>query len=139
MTHPATIVIPMPPSVNGVWRKGKGGFHKSAQYTAWITEAGWALCKQPAVPCFDWEIRVHLTLGPRDKRRDLDNCAKAPLDLLQRHGIIKNDSQITDLRIMWSEKVRGCQIDIEAASPAKAHVLTTIGEADRIAGQKAKR
>ena len=54
-------------------------------------------------------------------------------------GIIKNDSQITDLRIMWSEKVRGCQIDIEAASPAKAHVLTTIGEADRIAGQKAKR
>jgi crossover junction endodeoxyribonuclease RusA len=128
MTHPATIVIPMPPSVNHVWKHGKNGSHKSANYTAWIREAGFAL-NQQRVGCFDGEVRVQLTLGPRDKRRDLDNCAKAPLDLLQRHGVIKNDSQITDLRISWSEKVRGCQIDIADASDVEG--FTTIGQAAR--------
>lgn len=113
-----TLVIPMPPSVNGVWRQvGRGKVAKSKAYDAWISEAGWALNRQTKEP-FEGDVEVRLSFGPRDKRRDLDNCAKAPLDLLQSHGVILNDNQVVRLTLQWSPVVRGCQIDIRHAPTA---------------------
>lgn len=115
MMQPVTLVIPMPPSVNGIWRASGRRVHRSSGYTRWKQEAGLALNGQGNPLLLEGDLSVAMSFGPRDRRRDLDNLAKAPLDLLQTHGWIKNDSQVTDLRLRWDERVRGCQIDLEAA------------------------
>ena len=58
------------------------------------------------------DVAVEVRVGPRDKRRDLDNFAKGPLDLLQAHGIVANDRNVVDLRISWAPDVKGCEITI---------------------------
>jgi crossover junction endodeoxyribonuclease RusA len=41
---------------------------------------------------------------PDNRRRDLDNYLKAPLDALMSAGVYEDDSQIVDLRIYWTEE-----------------------------------
>ena len=114
--QPATLVIPMPPSANRLWRSDRGRRpHKSAGYTAWFKEAGWALKAQAPLPRFKGDVTATLSLGPRRTNADLDNRAKAVLDLLAEHDVIENDKHVTDLRLRWDDEVRGCQIDLEAA------------------------
>ena len=107
----------MPPSVNSVWRGGRRGWYKSGIYKAWITQSDYALESQfkslGRKPRFKGDVDITLRLGPRDRRRDIDNCATAPLDLLERHRIIDNDSQVIKLTIFWDSSVNGCQIDIK--------------------------
>jgi Holliday junction resolvase RusA-like endonuclease len=38
-----TITLPLPPSVNRLWRAGRRRVYRSRQYEAWRTEAGWTL------------------------------------------------------------------------------------------------
>ena len=114
--QPLTLLVPMPPSVNGLYRNGKQGRHITKGYAAWIEEAGWALIRQPrpAEPIAS-DVRLSLTLGPRNRRADLSNKCKAVEDLLVKHRVIADDSQVTDLHLRWDDEVRGCQIDIEGA------------------------
>ena len=109
-----TFVVAMPPSTNNLYvnvpRKGRV---KSGVYKRWLTVAGWQL-KPQIRHRYSGDTAVWLTLGPR-KKRDLDNCAKAVLDLLQAHHVVLDDLDVVDLRIRWGD-VDGCQIDIERAA-----------------------
>ena len=111
MTAPLTLVFAMPPSVNHVWQHGKHGSYKAPAYKRWIAEAGWQIATQ-APRSFSGDVAVEMRVGPRDKRRDLDNFAKGPLDLLQARGIVANDRNVVDLRISWAPDVTGCEITI---------------------------
>ena len=107
-----TLVVPMPPSTNGLYRNiPRRGRVKTDQYKAWIDEAGHALNQQSKIAMVG-DVKLTITMGPRNRRRDLDNCIKAPQDLLQAHGILANDSQVVDVRARWSDQVQGCLIDI---------------------------
>jgi crossover junction endodeoxyribonuclease RusA len=56
---------------------------------------------------------------PDERKRDLDNLFKAPLDALAKAGVYKDDSQIVDLRIFWAKEKGGMlKIFIEEANDA---------------------
>ncbi len=97
---PVCIILPFPPSQNGLFvnayatYSGKTGRYKSKQYKAWITEAGWELQRQYPHLAFAEPVTIDIRLQPPDKRRrDADNYAKAPVDLLVRHGILMGDDR----------------------------------------------
>lgn len=109
------IILPMPPSLNHIWRGRGARVTKSTRYTAWITTAGIALAQQKPLPRYDGPVAVSISIGRPDKRRrDLDNCgAKAALDLLVRHGVLADDSLVHDLRLRWDAEVVGARVEIE--------------------------
>ena len=111
----ATLLVPMPTSTNRRWRSNRGNVHRSPEYVAWIKEAGWMLKAQSPLPRFKGDLHITLSFGPRRANADLDNKAKAVLDLLTEHSVIEDDKHVTDLRLRWDDEVRGCQIDLEGA------------------------
>lgn len=101
----ATFTLPMPPSVNRIWRNSRGRTHRSAEYVAWITEAGLKLNAQ-CVPSVEPPYSVEYAFGRKDRRRsDLINREKALSDLLQSCGVITDDCQINRALLYWSDDV----------------------------------
>lgn len=108
MPKAVELTLPVPPSVNRIWRTGKGRnylspeaqkFKRAAQLAA--AKAGYL--KGDAVP-FPSPVCVAVTLTwYRDaKRGDLDNRAKATLDVL--NGIMwDDDSQVTEIHLYRRE------------------------------------
>lgn len=98
-------ILPFPPSVNGLYANRRGGRCKTDKYKAWITEAGWMLQAQTH--------RHHrhtgpvsftlIAMRPDNRIRDLDNLHKALQDLLVRHQIIGDDSQIVETHSRWMD------------------------------------
>lgn len=90
--HPmdeVVLVLPVPPSVNALHDFGRGRPYRSAAYKDWIEHAGRALIAQRPGRIIG-EFRAVIDL-PASLKGDPDNYAKAPLDLLQAHGVISND------------------------------------------------
>ncbi len=95
-----TVLLPVPPSVNRIYRHTKErGPVKSDAYKAWIDGAGWRLqAQRPGrVP----GPYVLLLAVPRTSRMDIDNAAKAVSDLLQRHGVVDNDRDAVRVLLEW--------------------------------------
>ena len=85
------ISLPYPPSVNHLWRVGKGGrVHKSKEGRAWADEAAW-LVKSSGVKVTGPYILSVVVHRPDKRRRDLDNLSKAVGDALQAGGAIEDD------------------------------------------------
>ena len=54
--------------------------------------------------------KIRLTIEawrPDNRKRDLDNLLKAPLDALTHAGVYMDDHLIVDLRIFWAEDQAG--------------------------------
>lgn len=95
--------LPVPVSVNDMHaaRKG-GGVRRSDAYTAWIDAAGWRLTAQKPGRIAG---RYTLDLGlPRESGLDLDNAVKATSDLLQLHGVIRNDRNAERIGLWWQDE-----------------------------------
>lgn len=105
--------LPIPPSTNALWRYGQGKVHRSAEYMAWIKQAGWELRLQKPTP-IPSPVAIRLKAGLPDKPRDLDNLAKAALDLLQAHGVVADDVSVVDLRMLWDKTVPKGRVHITA-------------------------
>ena len=84
--------VPTPPSTNSLYRNARGrGRVKTERYLTWIAAAVHSV-KWPLDP-----IDGPVTLGfqvPDDKRRDLDNFLKGPIDLLVSQGVLKDDNLV---------------------------------------------
>lgn len=92
-----TIDLPIPPSVNRIWRHGGRATYRSKVYLKWMKEANEAAGVQGKLVGYSWwrgsvavVITVYRGKGWR-KGRDLDNCAKVVMDWLRHHGHIKDD------------------------------------------------
>lgn len=119
---------PLPLSQCFVNRKG-GGRHESEAYAAWKRAADAHLVKfhlytlgTPNRPTIPGKVKVEVFIQrPDSRRRDLDNCLKATLDLLTRNYVIADDSEIVDLRVSWCGLLtgQGTVIEVESVS-AKA-------------------
>jgi crossover junction endodeoxyribonuclease RusA len=108
-----TVVVTFPPSVNGLF-SGKARRFRSPRYEAWLEEAGWQLAAQEVDSLGSSPARLFIRLGRPDKRiRDLDNYLKGPIDLIVKHGILDDDSQIEEIRACWAKDVIGCEITVE--------------------------
>lgn len=97
------ITLPKPPSVNQLYKVAcQGGyarFYMAAEGKAWFEEAGYKLKQQwkrknPIdVPCELW-VTLYTS---RVTTQDCDNILKATQDLLQKMGVVTNDSLFYDL------------------------------------------
>lgn len=97
--------LPFPPSVNSIWRGGRGGRHYlSPKYKAWKEAAATAAISQAQGRRVAglFEISVEL-VKPDRRKRDLDNVAlKAVLDLLKEIKLTDDDSNCVGIRAAWS-------------------------------------
>ncbi len=95
--------LPVPVSVNDMHapRKG-GGVRISDAYAAWMSDAGWRLTAQRPGRIAG---RYTLDLGlPRESGLDLDNAVKVTSDLLQLHGVIRNDRNAERIGLWWQDE-----------------------------------
>jgi Holliday junction resolvase RusA-like endonuclease len=90
-----TCTLPIPPSVNSIWRVSNGRIRKSAKYREWLTccdlSALQARVPRPSIskPC-SIEVIVRTGHGWRGSR-DIDNLLKPILDWLVRWNILAGD------------------------------------------------
>ena len=91
------VTLPWPPSVNRYWRSVNGRNILSEQGRNYRLLAGVELigCEQKTGPC----SVVIVAYPPDNRRRDVDNILKAPLDALTHSGAIEDDSCVRFLSI----------------------------------------
>lgn len=100
-----SFLLPMPPTANHNWKKGKGGrIYKAKQYTDWEDEAGKELLiHKPDAITGPFEIEI--CINRKRKNMDLDNRIKPILDLLEKHKIVEDDKLCERITAQWvSEK-----------------------------------
>lgn len=120
MTRSLQFTVPWPPTVNTYWDtitipvKGKPGKRRATmilsarakEYRLLVASA----VRTQRVPCrlLTGKLQLHFTAFPPDRReRDLDNLFKGMLDSLVHAGVMANDSEIDDLRIVRRHIVAG--------------------------------
>lgn len=106
------IALPFPPSTNGLFADGKKSRRLSKEYDAWRHAAGWDI--QIAKPgSLNGKVRVDIKLED-GRKQDLDNSAKALIDLLVTHGVIQGDSPkyVRDLRLRFDASVSGALVEV---------------------------
>ena len=111
------IDIPFPPSVNRLWRTSvNGGMYCSSKYTAWRSEALWAIVGQTRGKTFVGPYKLTLLARKPDKRhRDLDNLLKAASDALVGAKAIQSDHLCQHIEAKWVTEGPDCTVIIEAA------------------------
>lgn len=110
-------VLPKPPSINHIYGfTSKGGFARSyitKEGKDWFEEAGLLLkaqIKRKKLITSDLEVTIDLYTA---RRQDVDNIIKPILDLLQKTGLIENDSQIYRLTVeKYKTKVADQRVEI---------------------------
>jgi Holliday junction resolvase RusA-like endonuclease len=94
------VSLPVPPSTNHLFvNLKKGGRMTNRLYTAWKMEAGLKLNRFRSQAFGKMPVSVTLFVPRKPASRDIDNFAKAPLDLLVSHKIIDDDKYIERLLI----------------------------------------
>jgi Holliday junction resolvase RusA-like endonuclease len=112
--------LPMPPSVNNLFvnaAKGRGRY-PSSKYKTWKRLAGYAMNGAIAKPpLIDAPVELAFQISSKS-RNDLDNCAKALIDLLVAHGVLLNDNKAIVKRIVleWAD-VQGAVVRVYAYAP----------------------
>lgn len=120
MTRSIQFSVPWPPSVNHYWNTitipvAKGSKKRRAAQILSERARDYRLLvaasvRSQRVPCnaLTGKLRLHFTAFPPDRReRDLDNLFKGMLDCLVHAGVMTNDSEIDDLRIVRRHVVAG--------------------------------
>lgn len=100
--------LPYPPSVNRLYRTGRGRIYKSPQYKNWLDEARIAWLQQRTTLPTRY-IRGRYTLEafvwpPDGRHRDLGNLEKCISDFLQSVNVIENDRLSKWIRFEWMEQ-----------------------------------
>lgn len=97
-----TLSLPFPPSVNRLWRVGKGKrVYKDPSYTRWIAQCEAEIFAQRLTPILgSYRLQIDAT-RPDKRKRDIDNIIKAVSDVLQHTGIIENDHLCVEVTARW--------------------------------------
>jgi len=114
-----TILLPIPPSINRMYRVSGGRLHKSDRYKTWAAAALGEYRAQNGhlLPKIGGHFTAHVTLN--DARRgtsDLDNRVKVLFDFLQAEGVrvISNDRYCDSLTVHWGKAPAGCIVVLSA-------------------------
>lgn len=111
--------LPIPPSVNALWRVSGRRMHRSKKYTGWIDEC-LLMLELEQRPQIAGPFICEITVGrPRRKdgsistrKADIDNRVKPVLDLLQHAGIVVDDANAWQVMVMWSNDIDYCQVRV---------------------------
>ena len=92
--------------------------YRSKKYVQWIGEVALALELEQR-PEIDYPFNIEIVVGRPSKRRmDIDNRAKAVMDVLQHCNIITDDCLAQRIMMMWSNDLDGCRVTISSADVA---------------------
>lgn len=93
------VALPFPPSVWDIYEGHGKSKHRTSAYNKWRSDCGYFLnANKQAI---DGPFSLSVALKRPNKRMDLDNRAKAILDVLQHYGVIKNDSLCERFSMHW--------------------------------------
>jgi Holliday junction resolvase RusA-like endonuclease len=111
----ASIKIPMPISVNAMYRNVPGvGRVKTKELKAWKLEAEWEVARQKP-PRFVGlvDISISLRIAPKG-RADCSNYIKGVEDLLVTCGVIEDDSHkyVRSVTARWSQEETACRVNV---------------------------
>jgi len=118
-----TLLAPIPPSTNALWRAHRKGVRRSRRYLAWLKEAAWEV-KLQKPPRFTGPVEIQIAIGrPDQRKRDLESVAtKALLDLLVQLRVIADDSLVSALAARSDDTIAPGRI---AVTIAAANSLST--------------
>lgn len=109
--------LPLPPSVNAIWRHRRGHVYKTKTYTGWIRECDAVVVLNRQYPRgrkIEGPFEFCLYLA-NSGRGDGDNRIKAVLDWLQSRNIVANDVNCRKGCWEWvptREAPLGCRVHI---------------------------
>lgn len=110
--------LPFPPSSNNLFATFRNRRIRTRRYEAWLADAGASVMEQRPEKVAGPFFATITLVRPDRRKRDLDGLAKAPLDLLVKHGIIEDDSLATSIHLIWSSSppVKGgeCRVIVSA-------------------------
>jgi len=107
--------LPYPPSVNQLWRMGKGKMYLSEKYRVWKKQAMWeASLQKPNQIKGKYRFYIQ-AVRPDKRRRDIDNLIKVASDLCVTIGIIEDDHLCEEVNAKWVKDGDPFVIKIEPA------------------------
>jgi crossover junction endodeoxyribonuclease RusA len=108
------ITIPLPPSMNRLWRSTKGGtVYRSPKYVEWRTPAIWQIVAQAKGKKIIGPYKLTMRVVRPDKRkRDLDNLLKAASDALVSAGVLE-DHHCEWIDAQWVTEGPECVLIVE--------------------------
>lgn len=116
MPESISFTIPAPPSVNNLFANVPGkGRVRSQRYRTWANAAGWSMRRTDHGTINFWQVAlgpVCVSIINGNVRGDIDNGAKAVLDLLVDMGVIGDDKQVAELRITRGGKAREATVTV---------------------------
>lgn len=102
------LTLPFPPSVNTYWRNFQGRMLISKKGREYRKAVADEIILQKGNKHLKGKIKMTIEAWrPDNRKRDLDNLLKAPLDALTHAGVYEDDQLIVDLRIFWAEDQAG--------------------------------
>ncbi len=107
--------LPVPPAANTLFFNAERGRSRSGRYHAWRSAAGWqARLQSPRRVRGPVAITITIEEG---SRADLDNLAKAPIDLLCELNLIEGDHRdvIREVNLRWGSSP-GLVIEVRPAT-----------------------
>jgi Holliday junction resolvase RusA-like endonuclease len=110
--------LPMPPSVNRIWRANKAGpkhVSISPEYRQWKAHAdalAMSLGQFRGLKTIAGKFEVHIVL--QRQRGDLDNRAKGLLDWLQSRSVVLDDKYCERLTLEWGDAPHGARVTVKA-------------------------
>lgn len=122
-----SFALPVPPSVNNLYRNRKeGGRARSAHYATWATQALAEVRRQKVQPPAPGPFKITVTVTGGvgfSKGRDIDNVLKPVVDLAKSARLIRNDN------VTVVVEVTARYLGAVGGSPASCRVeIATIGE-----------
>lgn len=114
MTKSVLLSLPIPPSVNAMFRNVRGrGRVKSKIYKDWLKQADLYLLTQKPIPKILGPYKISISMPPA--RGDLDNRQKALIDYLVSRGITDDDRYCRKATIERLPEIKMAIIEVEAA------------------------
>jgi len=109
-----TLPIPKPISVNNIFVNRGRSRVKSERYRVWRNAAEWTVKAAGPITSIAGpvDVTLYITEVGVSPRMDIDNTAKAYIDLLVRLGVIKDDSRriLRALSLRWTAQAQGWAI-----------------------------
>ncbi|HEU5019659.1 MAG TPA: RusA family crossover junction endodeoxyribonuclease [Pseudolabrys sp.] len=107
MAGPTTFTMPIPPSVNQMFRNVRGkGRVKTGHYEAWSAAAATSMRLQQVQPVTG-PVLVIFGVERHSLAADIDNRIKAMLDAIVKAKIIRDDSDVTAFAAAWLPSANG--------------------------------
>lgn len=106
-------VIPIPPSVNHLFRTTDGKRYKTSEYGDYVNLVMQQLVFVQKVPHLSGEVALFAEIRRFSSMSDLDNRLKGLIDAVVASRVIDDDKHIIEIGAKWSKEVATCKVRIE--------------------------